>query len=123
MSNNYAIKTPHAAVIIWNYDDRLSKENTSKATQQKVNQLIISTVSCREIHTSKSKGSPNGNFQFSLAPTKNWVSTITPGSWCALLMTNEPISEDDLKRSADYRKVKMLGKIESVHLRDRKSTR
>lgn len=111
---NYAIKTPHAAVLIWNYDDRFGSEGSS--SNDKIEQLIISTISCKSISTSKSKSDPQGSFRIELAPTKNWVSTITAGSWCVVLMTNEKIEEGDIFEKADHRKVKMFGKIESVRV-------
>mgnify|MGYP003339754865 FL=1 len=107
------IRNPHAAVIVWNYDDRIGLDDKPQAIDR-VESTIISTVSLISINTSKSKSQPNGTFQMVLAPTKNWVSAITAGSWCVLLMSNEPITEKDIKKSADAKKVKMIGKIESV---------
>lgn len=121
---NFTIKTPHAAVIVWNYDDRIGTEGmtsdpqSSGVTPGKINeveQTIISTLSCISIQTGKSKAEPNGTFQITLAPTKNWVSTLTAGSWCCIMMSNEPITEQDL-RKANKKHVKMIGKIESVRL-------
>lgn len=118
----FRIKTPHAAVIIWNYKDRVSQPtgatNSSGTTRQDVDlveETIVSTVSCISIQTSKSKSQPDGSFNLVLAPNKNWVGAITPGSWCAILMSNEPITKDDLSR-ANRKKVKMIGKIESVRV-------
>ena len=120
MANNYKVKTPHAAILIWNYKDRIGTEgftNNPQSTGVKfltdVDETIISTLSCISIQTSKSKGQPEGTFQLVLAPTKDWVSTITPGSWMCILMSNNPITEQDLKK-ADKDQVKMIGKIESV---------
>jgi hypothetical protein len=48
-----------------------------------------------------------------LAPTKNWIEAITPGSWCVILMGNTPITKDDFT-TADRKHVKMIGKIETV---------
>lgn len=108
----HTIKTPHAAVIIWNYDDRLGSEPTAKLND--VEQVIISTVSCKSISTSKTKSNPEGRFNIELAPFKNWISTITSGSWCAILMSNEPITKEDINGQASYAKLKMFGKIDSV---------
>lgn len=113
MASNYKINTPHAAVIIWNYDDRVSSDGVKNLDG--VNQVLISTLSCISINTNKTKSNPQGSFQLVLAPMKNWVSTITPGSWCVLLMSNKPIDAKDLKK-ADPQKVKMVGKIESVRV-------
>lgn len=122
--SSFRITTPHAAVLIWNYDDRIGvPEGDYKATGVNAKQknqtekdklpVIISTLSCVSIATSKSKSQPEGSFNIVLAPFKNWTSTLTPGSWCAILMSNEPITEDDLKH-ASAKKVKMFGRIESV---------
>lgn len=113
MSTPHRIRTPHAAVIIWNYDDRIG--STPTITADKVDKVIISTVSCVSIQTSKSKSDPQGTFQLTLAPTKNWVGTITPGSWCVLLMSNSPITKADYDH-ADPNKLKMLGKIDTVRI-------
>lgn len=105
------IVTPHAAIIVWNYKDRLGSDPTK--SPNRINATIISTLSCISLETNKSKSSPQGTFRMVLAPTKNWVSTITAGSWCAILMSNDPITAQDF-RKADPNKVKMFGKIESV---------
>ena len=108
------ITTPHAAVLIWNYDDRITGAGAQQNTLDTLSEpMIVSTVSCRQIQTSKSKSQPDGSFNFILAPTKNWVEAITPGSWCCILMSNTPITQDNLLH-ADRKQVKMIGKIESV---------
>lgn len=113
---NFKITTPHAAVIVWNYDDRGGgpiPEFQSTKESQVVQQTVISTLSCLSISTNKSKSNPQGEFKLTLAPYKNWVSTITPGSWCALLMSQTPITQKDLKH-ANPSQVKMIGKISTV---------
>lgn len=115
MANNFNIRTPHAAVLIWNYVDRFGKDATSKADLHKTEPMMISTLSCLSIQTSKSKMKPDGSFNLVLAPFKNWVSTITPGSWCCILMSNEPITEKDLQR-ANKKHIKMIGRIETVRV-------
>ncbi len=106
-------KTPHAAVLIWNYNDRIGSEGVSIANQNSIDQTILSTVSMVGITTSKNKSEPAGSFQLTLAPTKNWVTAITPGSWCAILMSQDKILEGDLK-TANANQVKMIGRVESV---------
>lgn len=108
------IRTPHAAVIVWNYDDRLSTKGVT-GTFDKVNEVIISTVSLISITTNKSKGDPVGTFNFVLAPTRNWVSTLTPGSWCAILMSNEPLDKTSFTK-AKAKQVKMFGRIDTVRV-------
>lgn len=109
------IRTPHAAVKIWNFNDRLNAKGLS-GTFDAVNELIISTVSLVSISTHKTKSEPAGSFNFSLAPTRNWTSVITPGSWCAILMSNEPITEKIANTAASSKHVKMFGRIESVRV-------
>lgn len=109
----FAIKTPHAAVKIWNYIDRINDSGAIASQANKVKEEIVSTVSLTSIQTSKSKGDPVGSFNFMLAPTRNWVSVITPGSWCVILMSNEPITKTSLQ-SADQTQVKMFGRIDTV---------
>ena len=120
-ANNFTINTPHAAVIVFNYLDRIAgsgvvgSDRTNLGDIDTVQTKIISTLSCVSIETSKSKSDPQGSFNLVLAPTKNWVSTLTPGSWCVLLMSNQPIQEKDL-RKANKNLVKMIGKIDSVRV-------
>jgi hypothetical protein len=115
-TNNYRIVTPHAAVIVWNYNDRLGADPSQGSTINTVNQTILSTVSCVSIQTNKSKGSPAGSFSITLAPSRDWISQITAGSWCTILMSNGPITQAQLPTTghADPAFVKMVGKIESV---------
>ena len=122
MADFNSIKTPHAAVMVWNYVDRIGTEgmtdafNSSGVTKlTETEPAIISTLSCISIQTSKSKGQPDGQFQLTLAPYKNWTSTLTTGSWCVIMMSNEPIKEEDF-RKANKNQVKMIGKIESVRV-------
>lgn len=107
------IRTPHAAVIVWNYDDRLGVNGATSF--QKINEMIISTVSLISITTNKSKSDPVGTFNITLAPTRNWVSVLTPGSWCVMMMSNEPLTKDSFI-TANAKQVKMFGRIESVHV-------
>lgn len=107
------IKTPHAAVIVWNYNDRLSAKGLNGANEEDINEVIISTISLMSITTSKSKSEPVGTFNFTLAPTRNWVSVLTPGSWCAILMSNDPIVENSFK-SVSATQLKMLGRIDAI---------
>ena len=109
--SQFRVTTPHAAVIVWNYADRIGNEGVSDLNG--VEETIISTLSCVSIQTAKSKGNPAGSFQLTLAPFKNWVSTINSGSWCAILMSNKKITPQSLQK-ADPSMVKMIGKIETV---------
>jgi hypothetical protein len=109
------IKTPHAAIIIWNYVDRIDATGSKADQDNKVEQQIVSTLSLSNLQTYKCKGDPVGKFHVALAPTRNWVSAIVPGSWCAIMMSNKPIDEAALKK-ADKDLIKMVGKIDSVRV-------
>jgi hypothetical protein len=119
--SGFSVKTPHAAVLVWNYIDRISSPTGGPFSSGVKNlngtegapPTIISTLSCISIQTNKNKGQPDGSFNIVLAPYKNWTSTLTAGSWCVILMSNEPITEQDLKK-ANKNHVKMLGRIETV---------
>lgn len=110
-------KTPHAAVLIWNYKYRLGSELalTDPNKIHEVEPTIISTLSVRSISTQKTKSQPTGTFTIQLAPTKNWVQEITTGSWMAILMSQESIVEEDFEK-ANHKKVKFFGRIESIRV-------
>ena len=130
MKRKHIVKTPHAAMLVWNYKDRIGtptggydssgvKNLTETEKEGKdTPPVIVSTLSCVSLQTTKQKSSPAGSFNAVLAPFKNWVGTLTAGSWCVILMSNEPIQEKDLTE-ADSRKVKMLGRIETVRCETR----
>lgn len=109
------INTPHAAVLIFNYLDRIPEDYSNVSDIDKTYPNIISTLSCVSIQTSKSKSDPQGSFNLVLAPTKNWVAQLTPGSWCVLMMSQEPIVAKDFQK-ANAKLVKMVGKIDSVRV-------
>lgn len=110
--------TPHASVIIYNYRDRFGTKSLH-SNPHEVDQIILNTVSLLSVRTNKSKSAPAGSFEFYLAPTKNWVAAITPGSWCVILMSMQKIDSDDTKYNnpkVDDKKFKMLGRIDSVRV-------
>ena len=118
--SEFRIETPHAAVVIWNYVDRLGLDPSNKGTINKTEDYkIINSMSCVSIETSKSKSQPQGSFRLVLAPYRNWVSTLTVGSWCCIHMSNEKITKEDLTSSKSKNKkntLKMIGRIESVRV-------
>lgn len=116
-SNKIKQTNPNGTVIIYNYRDRLGDDHVSPGKNQKfeIDQIILHTVSLISLTTNKSKGNPAGTFEMRLAPTKNWVTAITPGSWCVILMSNEEI-DDSAKYGGgrvDDKSFKMLGRIDS----------
>lgn len=115
--DKFKIVNPGAAVIIYNYRDRLGSTNTGEVDAQETDQIILGTTSLLAVSTSKSKGQPSGTFEFQLAPWKNWTTAITPGSWCVILMGQTPIQPTEAKYAntkVDKRHFKMIGRIESV---------
>lgn len=111
MADNFKLITPHAAVLVWNYTDRLNADGPLGLNAHEVEPVIIGTSDVISISTSKSKSAPAGSFEIRLAPRYNWVSRITPGSWCAILMSTEPF---ETFGAANRRSFKMLGRIDSV---------
>jgi hypothetical protein len=104
--------TPHAAVIIFNYEDRLGLSKDGDPIG--VSETLVLQESVLSIQTSKQKSNPAGTFQLQLAPTHNWATRITPGSWVCILMTSvNTITEEDTSQ-ANERSLKMVGRIESV---------
>jgi len=115
MSISSKVVNPQAAVLIWNYSDRISANGASDP--HKIDKILISSTSLMSISTSKQKASPAGQFELRLAPTYNWVGTITPGSWCVILMSQNkriPNIDENNPGFADKELVKMLGRIDSV---------
>jgi hypothetical protein len=105
------IHNPTAGLVIYNYKDRGGAVNISS---QDVDKLYI-TKSIISISTSKNKSSPAGRFEITLAPTKNWISTISIGSWIEIHMSPNVISQKDLD-SASIETLKMIGMIDSVRM-------
>src|ERR1019366_250439 len=102
-TKNYIISTPHACVKIWNFDDRITN-GTPNANFSgdingitKINETILNTASCISLHTVKTKGAPAGSFEMVLAPTADWLSRITSGSWCVIMMSISPITQSQLQ--------------------------
>jgi hypothetical protein len=126
--NKFKKVNPSAAVLIYNYNDRLGTATTKNNTISKnngtgtdktteIDQIILNSASLISVTTSKSKSQPGGSFEIVLAPWKNWVTAITPGSWCVILMGRTPIKTSETKYNnpkVDKRHFKMLGRIESV---------
>lgn len=117
MSTPHKIINPSAAVIVWNYSDRISSLTASDGTTDPntIDETIVLSTSIISIQTSKSKSQPSGAFEIKLAPTFNWAARITPGSWCSILMSNRNIevSPDDVG-TVSRTSFKMFGRITSV---------
>jgi len=118
LENKYKQTNPVGMVMVWNYTDRIDVEGAKKPNDTESN-VIINSVSLRSMSTSKSKSSPAGSFELRLAPTFNWVTRITVGSWCVLLMSPEqdiPQTNNSAPGFVDPKTFKMLGRIDSVRM-------
>lgn len=106
------IFTPNAEVIVWNYENRFS--STKLSDPGTIAETLLLSSYIQRIATSKQKGAPAGSFEISLAPAFNWISKITPGSWCAIIMS----SKEDVSKvtQADRRNLKMLGRIDAIRV-------
>lgn len=106
---------PQAAIIVWNFNERITAAKTGDIDELEDTIQLSSEI--LYIRTDKQKSSPAGQFEFGLAPNQNWVVKITPGSWCALLMTQtEDINFLQMMTIGGNRRktLKMLGRIHSV---------
>jgi hypothetical protein len=119
------ITNPNAAVIFYSYVDRLGSQRAEdkSITENDVEEMIV-TEELMSVRTSKVKSAPAGNFEIQLAPSINWITAITPGSWCVILMsrstivlpvssnTSNPKSPSVVKES----ELRMIGRVDSVRL-------
>jgi len=109
-----SVITPHAEVIVWNYKQRFSADKLSDPSGTEEPFVLGNSVI--KISTNKTKAQPTGGFEIQLAPTHNWIARITPGSWCAILMS--PVEKINITPnnvgSAKETTLKMMGRIDSV---------
>lgn len=114
MSNDFNIVNPNAAFVLFNYDERLGPKPSNESKSNNLSGIRRITKSLIGLNTVKQKGKPTGQFTVTLAPTRNWIAAITPGSWCAVLMSRDVINKSDIKDKANPKQVKMIGRIETV---------
>lgn len=105
---------PHGAFVVWNYKERITADPT--VDPHEIEEVIVDTTSVISMSTSKNKSQPAGQFQIQMAPTHNWVAKLTPGSWCAILMSRDtvPSIKENDPGQADKRTLKMFGRITGV---------
>ena len=115
--NNYF--NPNAAIIIYNYIDRQGDYDLTEQTRDEIEEIILESE-ITSIQTQKSKSQPSGTFSFSLAPTKNWVTVLTPGSWLSIHMSNKKLKREEKNKggilSYGSKTLKMIGRIDSVQV-------
>lgn len=110
------LTNPSGTVLIWNYIDRIDASGGKNSSKTEA-RVIINSLSLKSMSTNKSKSSPTGSFEIRLAPTFNWVTRITVGSWCVLLMSPQqdiPQTTNVFPGFVDPKTFKMLGRISSV---------
>lgn len=103
------VDNPTAGVVVYNYKDRGGAVNISS---HEVDKIYI-TKSLISISTNKSKSGPSGKFEITLAPTKNWISVLSVGSWIEIHMSTSVMTQSDLD-SSSIKTLKMIGMIDSV---------
>lgn len=116
LDHKSVLTNPSGAVLIWNYVDRIGASGGKDSSGTEL-EVIINSASLKSISTSKTKSSPAGSFEIRLAPTFNWVTRITVGSWCVLLMSPQKDIPDIVSvfpGFVDPKTFKMLGRIDSV---------
>jgi hypothetical protein len=106
-----ATRTPTAAIVIYSYSDRGGSSNILSIKDE----MIIATKSIVSISTQKTKASPAGSFVVELAPTRNWIATISPGSWIEIHMSPDYMKPEDIYKSSS-KTLKMIGRIDSVRM-------
>lgn len=105
------VRNPTAGIVVYNYRDR---GGASYISSQETDKFYI-TKSIVSIGISKSKSGPSGRFEVSLAPTKNWISEISVGSWIEIHMSPKVITQSDLDGSS-IETLKLIGMIDSVRM-------
>lgn len=112
MSNHF---NPQAVVLVYNYLDRQGDYNLKVNRRDSIERVhLVSDLI--EVQTSKSKSQPAGTFAIRLAPTYNWVTKLTPGSWLSIHMTpNYSGNYLDLE-NYDSKHLKMIGRIDTVQM-------
>jgi len=115
--HKFKTTNPQGMVVVWNYKDRITSDGAKDPNE--IEQIILNTASLVSIDTQKTKSQPQGSFEFELAPTFNWVGRITPGSWCAILMSQDefiPPTSNKFPGFANKNTLKMLGRIHSTRV-------
>lgn len=105
------IKSPDCRVVIYNYTKREGSNLHSGLDPFKV-KIIEITEDVLNVSTSKSKANASGNFNITLAPSNNFISSISSGSWVVIFMDEKKIENSSLTKMDDS--VKFIGRIDSV---------
>ena len=109
------VTSPQAQFLIWNYKERMSSSDA--VLPNSTESVLALTSSIISINTYKNKGDPSGRFEVILAPTHNWISRLTVGSWCVINMTKDlEISDPKIFGFADEESLKWFGRIEDIRL-------
>lgn len=105
----------HASIILLNYLDRGGSQGLTLKDTVETSMPILLDKDIISIGTTKQKSAPAGHFEFSLAPSRNWIAHITPGSWVLIHMAPRAITKKDIE-SSSIETLKMIGRVDSVRV-------
>lgn len=108
------ILTPNAAVRVYVYKERDTSSGLTNQASKSI-EVIDLKEEIVSINTIKHKSSPIGEFNITLAPNRNWIAALTPGSWLAILMSQDEITDKDLN-TFNKKSLKMIGRIDTVRM-------
>ena len=105
----------HASIVLLNYTQRGGSGGMKSADVTATEPAVLLDREIMSISVTKQKSAPSGRFEFSLAPTKNWIAHITPGSWLFIHMAPRIITKGDIEGSS-IETLKMIGRVDSVRV-------
>lgn len=117
MTNSKVISTnPNAAIVVYNYKDRAGAGGGAYGTQDLNSEIeppIFIDKDIISITTVKYKSQPSGEFVINLAPTRNWMTTLSLSSWISIHISTSDIRKNELYSSKN---LKMIGRINGIRL-------
>lgn len=109
------LRNPDAAVVLFNYLNRTGSEGLPSSGVAFLEDAYVIRDPLISIRTIKHKAQPVGTFEIALAPTRNWTSFITPGSWLLIFMSPRKLEDADLTSSSEDA-LKMIGRVDTVRV-------
>lgn len=110
-----SIRNPDAAVLLFNYSNRGGSEGLDPSNVDRLDNTYTIQDPILSIETGKEKAHPVGQFQIRLAPTRNWTSFISPGSWLTIHMAPRKITQEEILGSSEET-LKMIGRVDTVRV-------
>jgi hypothetical protein len=105
------ITQPTALVVVYNYKDRAGSSSYKLDSSTEEPMIIYKDIV--SITTSKYKSNPAGEFTINLAPTRNWITTLSLSSWISIHISTSNIDKKELYSSKN---LKMIGRISGVRV-------